>query len=280
MTPDTAAHIQQVNTTYEPFSQEPEYIAVNEEFMACVDLSGAHDLLDLACGTGLMAQLARRQNPGLRVVGADLSLESMLLARLGCAERHEALPSYLRSSADRLPLLDDQFDAALMGNSIHMLDDQATLLAEVARVLRPGALFAFNTSFYAGTFAEGTAAFYHDWVKLALQYVMRKSAALKAEGKPPIPRKRGKGRAALQTPWYTIEEWNDGLSKAGLTVEHSETRTVELTAHSFRTIGAYGGFSEVLLSGYPVAESSEALQATAGDAMKAHGREVVPRYWL
>jgi hypothetical protein len=53
-----------------------------------------------------------------------------------------------------------------------------------------------------------------------------------------------------------------------------------LDERCFRTIAAYAGLAEVLLSGYPVEISSEALQATAEKSLELCGAKVLPRNYL
>jgi len=70
------------------------------------------------------------------------------------------------------------------------------------------------------------------------------------------------------------------LDEAGFDVSSEKVRTVPLTQRSFEAIGAYAGFAQVLLSGYPVKLACEALQAAAAPTFEAAGIERVPRNWL
>ena len=70
---------------------------------------------------------------------------------------------YVQASADRIPFAGGSFDAATMGNAIQMLEDKNALAAEVGRVLRPGGLFAFNTSFYSVHSLSKSERFYIRW---------------------------------------------------------------------------------------------------------------------
>jgi SAM-dependent methyltransferase len=90
--------------------------------------------LDLGCGTGVaIPELIRL---GWTVVGVDVSDEMLSRARAFGAELH-------RARAEALPFDDASFDAAV---SIWMhtdVDDFSAILREAARVLRPGAPFAY-----------------------------------------------------------------------------------------------------------------------------------------
>lgn len=288
--------LMQVNTTYEPFSREPEYIEANREFLKAIDLKQVKQLLDLACGTGTITDLILERYPSIKtVVGLDLSRESLLLARKDLYETGlfigfdrsgtanggtKTALLLIEGSADTLPLPDTWFDAVLMGNSIHLLPDFEKLLTEVHRVLKPAGPFAFNSSFYAGTMPPGTEKFYHQWVGHAAAYIKYKDEELRKQGKEGIKRIRGTAKQAYSQRWASKDEWADMLSRHGFRVVTMYERTVMMNQRCFETIGAYAGLASVLFSGYPVEVASEALQVMAGPALKAVGMEVVPRLYL
>ncbi|MEV0706326.1 class I SAM-dependent methyltransferase [Nocardia aurea] len=90
-------------------------------------------VLDLAVGTGIVAE--RLDALGHRVIGIDLSTGML---------RHAArrLPGRVaRADATALPLPNDSVAAVTAVWLLHLLDDAEPVLAEVARVLRPGGLF-------------------------------------------------------------------------------------------------------------------------------------------
>ena len=115
------------------------------------------------------------------VVGVDLSRTSLAQARRrllgqGAVPERAARVRLVAATADHLPVRDRSADAVLMGNAIHYFKNPGRLLDEIHRVLRPGGLFAFNTSFYAGTFLPGTERFYEEWVKEAVKFILRRNS--------------------------------------------------------------------------------------------------------
>ncbi|MFI6172708.1 class I SAM-dependent methyltransferase [Nocardia sp. NPDC051052] len=94
----------------------------------------SHSLvLDLAVGTGIVA--AELDALGHRVVGIDLSAGMLRRA----ARR---LPGKVaRADATALPLPSGSVDTVTAVWLLHLVDDAEPVLAEVARVLRPGGLF-------------------------------------------------------------------------------------------------------------------------------------------
>lgn len=101
---------------------------------AAAILDGLLDLgplsLEVGVGTGLVAdELAEL---GHRVVGVDLSpaMAAQAVERIG--------PRVTVADAKRLPVADRHFDQAYSVWVLHLVGDIAGVLAEVARVLRPG----------------------------------------------------------------------------------------------------------------------------------------------
>jgi len=289
------------STSYEPYSDDPDYIVGNRGFIRDLDLQSAHRVLDLACGVGTLRDLLWEIRPQMTIVGIDISHEALRIARTrqeqgagstngAPAEGCEGGPGpgktgrrvgwLLAGSADTIPLVESSVDAVVMGHSIHLIEDADKLLSEIRRVLRPGGLFAFNTSFYAGTFAPGTEQLYHNWIKEALSYIGRKDRELRSQGLPGIRRIRGRVPPAFSKGWPSSQDWVQRLDRHGLKQQRQFERTVPLTQYSFEAIGAYAGFASVMLSGYPVEIACEALQSAAGPTMEAAGLDQVPRYWL
>jgi 2-polyprenyl-6-hydroxyphenyl methylase/3-demethylubiquinone-9 3-methyltransferase len=86
-------------------------------------------LVDLACGGGLMAPHAARL--GYRHVGVDLGMPGLELARA-----RGMLP--VRGSVLAVPLTDGCADVVVAGEILEHVDDDVAVLAECARLLRPG----------------------------------------------------------------------------------------------------------------------------------------------
>jgi 2-polyprenyl-6-hydroxyphenyl methylase/3-demethylubiquinone-9 3-methyltransferase len=86
-------------------------------------------LVDLACGGGLMAPHVARL--GYRHVGVDIGLRGLELAR-----EHGVVP--VRASVLAVPLADGCADVVLAGEILEHVEDDVGVLAECARLLRPG----------------------------------------------------------------------------------------------------------------------------------------------
>ena len=93
-------------------------------------------LVDLACGGGLMAPHAQRL--GYRHVGVDLTTSALRLA----AERGVQV---VRADVTRVPLRDGCADVVTAGEILEHVRDPYAVVAEAARVLRPGGLLVIDT---------------------------------------------------------------------------------------------------------------------------------------
>lgn len=295
-----------IDTSYEPFSREPEYIELNRVFIETFPLQRVERILDLACGTTTMTDLLLARIKAMKTesndfsplptcIGLDLSRESLLLgqehlANLGYLTPPQAASTtgtpttdtvfLIEGTADCLPIASESMDFVMIGNAIHMVTNFDALLQEVARVLKPGGHFAFNTSFYAGTYVPGTEHVYIRWVQEALNYILQRDAELRASGQPGISRKRGQAARAFSVPWFSTADYTERMARYGLVTQSQYDRTVLLNQRCFETIGSYAGLAKVLLSGYPVKLACEALAEASGITLAAVEMPEVPRYWL
>lgn len=111
-------------------------IAVEEAIRAALGTQPIRSLLDLGTGTGRMLELFGADIE--RGLGLDLSLDMLALARArldraglkNCSVRHTDIYD--------LALPRDSFDAVIIHQVLHFLDDSARAIREAARVLRPG----------------------------------------------------------------------------------------------------------------------------------------------
>ena len=95
-------------------------------------------VLDVACGTGIVARTAAdRVAPDGTVVGVDLN-EAMLTV----ARRVRPGIDFRQGDASALPVAGEQFDAVLCQMALMFFPDRAAALREMARVAAPGATVA------------------------------------------------------------------------------------------------------------------------------------------
>ena len=103
-----------------------------------LDAQPGERVVDLGCGTGTVLSLLARQAPPLELVGLDLSAAALRVAagELGGSGAGRLLVQ--ADLADRVALADQSVDRAICHNVLESLPEPQALLAEAARVLRPG----------------------------------------------------------------------------------------------------------------------------------------------
>lgn len=98
-------------------------------------------VLDLACGSGPLLDLCHATLPsGTDLLGVDMSADELALAAERLAPGAARLHQGMAQSLDFLP--DDSVDAVLCHWALTLMDPVEPVLAEAARVLRPGGVFA------------------------------------------------------------------------------------------------------------------------------------------
>lgn len=94
------------------------------------------EVVDFGCGTGVltveMARWARR------VVAIDANADVLAQARERAQRAEATNVTFLREDLHRLSLPDARKDLVVISQSLHHVEDPRTVLAEAARILKPG----------------------------------------------------------------------------------------------------------------------------------------------
>jgi demethylmenaquinone methyltransferase / 2-methoxy-6-polyprenyl-1,4-benzoquinol methylase len=171
-------------------------------------------VLDVATGTaGVALQLARR-TPG-RVVGVDLT-EGMLrrgrenVARDGAGDRIQLVAG----RAEQLPFPDEAFDALTFTYLLRYVADPAATLAELARVVKPGAPVA------SLEFAVPPHRFWRAWWWLYTRTLLPAAGRLAGPAWYSVGRFLGpsiSGHYRRYPLAWTVEAWRDaGFTDVGV----------------------------------------------------------------
>jgi 2-polyprenyl-6-hydroxyphenyl methylase/3-demethylubiquinone-9 3-methyltransferase len=110
-------------------------------FDARIDWQG-RDVLDLGCAGGFMAEALGQR--GAHVTGIDPAAEAIHAARAH-ARLSGLRIGYDIGVGEALPYDDATFDAVVCVDVLEHVTDLNKVLSQVARVLRPGGLFLFDT---------------------------------------------------------------------------------------------------------------------------------------
>ncbi|HXZ02330.1 MAG TPA: metalloregulator ArsR/SmtB family transcription factor [Stellaceae bacterium] len=95
-----------------------------------------HDFLDIGTGTGRMLEIFGPRVE--RALGVDLSREMLAVARVNLERAALRNCSIRQADMYQLPLAGASFDAAVIHQVLHYAEHPAQVIAEAARVLRPG----------------------------------------------------------------------------------------------------------------------------------------------
>jgi ubiquinone/menaquinone biosynthesis C-methylase UbiE len=110
------------------------------ELQVLGDVAGK-DVLELGCGAAQWAVLLAQQ--GARMVGLDNSGRQLEHARERMTAAGVDFP-LVHSPAESIPLAEASFDVVFCDHGAMSFADPLVVVPEVARVLRPGGLFAFS----------------------------------------------------------------------------------------------------------------------------------------
>lgn len=112
---------------------------------AVADLHEGETVLDLGSGAGADVLIsARRVGPSGRAIGLDMTDEMLELARANAAEAGVENVEFINGYLEDLPLGDATIDVVISNCVINLATDKRTVIAEAARVLRPGGRLAVS----------------------------------------------------------------------------------------------------------------------------------------
>jgi ubiquinone/menaquinone biosynthesis C-methylase UbiE len=173
---ETPMSLQEAYAQWAPSYDEPgnELLEAEEPVVReILDALPVGTALDAACGTGRHA--AYLVALGHEVIGVDATPEMLAVARAKIPEGE-----FHEGELTDLPLADDSVDLAVCGIAASHVPELAAVLAELARVLRPGGHLVLSDSRgligdiglpLARTRPDGTFGYMPVWSRLASEYL-------------------------------------------------------------------------------------------------------------
>lgn len=254
------------------FAQHPFYRAMNERLVAVSDIHPGQKILELACGTGAVTRLIMEKIRGAReslVVAVDMSSEALREAMAQIADVKDVAVEFVQGRAEQASqVIKNQVDTVIFCNGIHYIPDKAELLKEVARTLKTGGIFAFNTSFFQGAHPPETEGFYRKWMYKAIRLVRARYGLMPTAAKV-------EARHQL-----TDSQYCDLLKSHGFVVLRKDISPAMVPLQGWLDISRYEDFVAGALPGIPLRQASEALQESVRQTFQEMGLTAVPRNWL
>src|SRR5262245_12172819 len=107
-------------------------LAVADHVVRCAGIRAGQRVLDVACGTGNTALMARAR--GAVVTGIDLTPELLAVAERRATQEGFGDITWKVGDAENLPFADASFDVVVSSCGLMFAPDQEKVAAEVARV--------------------------------------------------------------------------------------------------------------------------------------------------
>jgi SAM-dependent methyltransferase len=98
-------------------------------------------VLDIGCGEGRHCHGIQKLTQA-RAIGVELDTASLRIAAARSRDLPGARAAFQQADAGRLPFADAAFDAAICSEVLEHVPDMGQVIAEAARVIKPGGIFA------------------------------------------------------------------------------------------------------------------------------------------
>jgi arsenite methyltransferase len=131
---------------------------------AVAELREGETVLDLGSGAGADVLIsAGRVGPSGKAIGLDMTDEMLALARANAAAAGVENVEFVKGYLEAMPLADASVDVVISNCVINLSGDKPKVIAEAARVLRPGGRFAVSDVIADPDMDDATKASMAEW---------------------------------------------------------------------------------------------------------------------
>jgi len=156
-------------------------------------------MIDLGCGPGLLLRDLGERHPDAILHGYDVTPAMITYGRRLAFKPASVSLTVHDVTVEPLPLADGSVNLASMSSVLHVFDEPLPSLAEIRRVLAPGAIFLLN-----------------DWIRQPLSsYLAWRRDVMKESGPDAL---RRAFRLFPVHNKYTVEDWRWLLGEAGFEI--------------------------------------------------------------
>ena len=129
---------------YEDYLVPAIFDAMSERLVTAADVAPGDRVLDVACGTGVVARAAaRRAGPTGSVTGVDINADMLAMAKKAAA--HATPPiDWHQADAAALPFEDETFNVVLCQEAVQFFADRVAVLREMRRITAPDGRVVFS----------------------------------------------------------------------------------------------------------------------------------------
>ena len=114
--------------------------SIREKAFSVVNIEQGKLCADIGAGTGFVTEGII--NKGLKVIAVDQSEE--MLSQMKQKFKHCDLIDYRRGDAENLPIADNTVDFVFANMNLHHVEDPASAIKEMVRILKPGGKIAIT----------------------------------------------------------------------------------------------------------------------------------------
>jgi len=255
--------------SFSKFAAHPFFREVNEWLVSHAAIKPGTEVVDLGCGPGAVTEIILKwmgAPPSGHVFAIDPSSSALVQA----AQRiQSAVVRFIQGTAERISsLVPPPVDTVVFCNAIHLVQDKAQVISGISKVLRPGGVLAFNTTFFDGAYPGDTYRFYKLWVLRARRWLQDRGHGIT----------RGVKATAMQ--WLSPDDYRQLLESTGFGDTQFEFQEKDLNCQAWEDISEFSMFIEGALPGVPLEIGAEALKVGVRQAMEELSLRAVPRIWL